>query len=261
MRSVVRESHDTVTLRIDTTKAPALLAYRPGQFNMLYAFGVGDVPISIAGTTPRGLLLHTIRDAGTTTRILAGLRRGGTVGVRGPYGSAWPLEEAAGGDVLLVAGGLGLAPLRPALLHLLRHRRQYRRLILLYGSRTPADLLYRRELASWAEEAEVLVTVDWAGIDWDGHVGVVPALLDRLVLDPPRTTVLLCGPEPMMRFTVRDLRLRGIPDEAIHVSMERNMVCGIGFCGHCQLGPAFVCKDGPVLRLDRIAFLFEKREI
>jgi NAD(P)H-flavin reductase len=260
---VSRETHDTVTLRFDAPPG-AGFRFRPGQFNMLYVFGVGEVAISMSGDAAQPeRLLHTIRAVGTVTNAIAALKRGSSLGVRGPFGSGWPLDEARDRDVLIVAGGLGLAPLRPAIYHLVHNRKDYRRVAILYGARTPEDLLYRKELARWRGLFDVVVevTVDRATPSWLGPVGVVPALIAKLELDSSRAVALLCGPEVMMRFAVRDLERRGIAHERIYVSMERSMRCGVGFCGHCQYGPSFICKDGPVLRYDRIANLLHRREI
>ena len=265
---VRRETYDTFTLELTPVHEEGSLsyapAYAPGQFTMLYVFGVGEVPISISGdpTQPQ-ILVQTIRAVGTVTQALRKLRRGDVVGVRGPYGSAWPVQEALGSDVVIVAGGLGLAPLRPALYTLLTHRAQYGAIALIYGARTPHDLLYVRELQRWRSrfDMSVEVTVDSATADWAGHVGVVTALIPRIQFDPFSTTALVCGPEIMMRFTVQELLNRDLTSEQIFVSLERNMKCAVGFCGHCQFGPHFVCKDGPVFRYDRIQPMFGKREI
>jgi NAD(P)H-flavin reductase len=192
--------------------------------------------------------VHTIRAAGAVTRALCALRPGDVVGVRGPYGTVWPVEEARGRDVVVVAGGIGLPPLRPVLDAVLAERDAFGRLVLLYGARTPADLLYRRELARWSERGDLSVqlTVDSAGSGWRGRVGVVPQLVPHAEFDPANAVAMIVGPEIMMRYTAQALLARGLPPERIHVSMERTMRCGIGLCGHCQLGPTLVCRDGPV---------------
>jgi NAD(P)H-flavin reductase len=256
---VRRETSDVFTLQLDTPR----FAFEPGQFNMLYLFGVGEVAISICSDPAEGPLEHTIRAVGTVTRAMARLAKGGTVGVRGPYGSAWPVREAEGGDLLVVAGGVGLPPLRPVILRALRHRDRFRRVFVLYGARSPVDLVYAREIRRWEAREPGLVRciVDHADRKWRGRVGVVPELVDEVPFDPAHTVAMLCGPEVMMRFTVRALAARGLPLERIHVSMERNMKCAIGLCGHCQYVNSFVCKDGPVMRYDRIAWLFDRREI
>lgn len=264
VQRVRRETHDTFTLELIAVNEHDRFCYAAGQFTMLYVFGVGEVPISISGdpAEPR-MLVQTIRAVGTVTQALRKLRRGDIVGVRGPYGSAWPVEEAVGSDVVIVAGGLGLAPLRPALYSILSRRAAYGTVALIYGARTPQDLLYSRELKRWRSRfgLSVEVTVDSAAADWGGHVGVVTGLIPRVQFDPFSTTALVCGPELMMRFTVQELLKRDLTSEQIFVSVERNMKCAIGFCGHCQFGPHFVCKDGPVFCYDRIQAVFGKREI
>jgi NAD(P)H-flavin reductase len=244
-----RETADTWTLELAPVNAGEPLAFAPGQFTMVYAFGAGEVPISISGDPARGdRLVHTVRDVGATTRAVCSVRRGGVLGIRGPYGTAWPLADAEGGDVVVAAGGIGLAPLRGALLRLLARRDAYRRVVLLYGSRSRGELLYRAELERWRarSDLDVLVTVDRADEHWHGPVGVVTTLLERADFDPATTTAFVCGPEVMMRFTAAGLLRAGVPAPQIHLSMERNMKCALGHCGRCQLGPVFVCGDGPV---------------
>jgi NAD(P)H-flavin reductase len=250
------ETADTFTLTLEPPPGrPGLAAFRPGQFNMLYAFGVGEAAISTSGDPARtDCVVHTVRAVGSLTRALQRLGPGDEVGLRGPYGSAWPLEEARGHDVVLVSGGIGLAPLRPALYHLLRHRPDYGRVVLLHGSRTPADLLFGDELQAWQSrpDLQVLATVDRGDPGWDGPVGVVTTLMARAKFDPGRAFGLTCGPEVMMHFVLREFERLGVPAGRLYVSLERNMQCAVGVCGHCQLGPAFVCMDGPVFRADRI---------
>lgn len=240
--------------------APAFL---PGQFNMLYAYGIGEVPVSISSDPASGPLLHTIRAVGSVTRPMAVLPVGEVIGLRGPYGSAWPLAVAQGGDLVIVAGGLGLAPLRPAILGALARRAQFGRLCLLYGTRSPADVLFADQLAAWRArgDLELRVTVDRAPPSWAGEVGVVTRLIARAGFDPAHTTALICGPEMMMRFAGEALLQRGVPAPHIHLSLERNMKCAVGYCGHCQLGPHFVCRDGPVLAWPRLAGLLEVAEL
>lgn len=264
VRSLRRETADTWTVSLDVSGRPGGFPFRPGQFNMLYVFGVGEVAISICGDPSRpGELLHTVRDVGAVTHALRGVGRGGTLGVRGPYGRPWPLEAARGQDVVVIAGGLGLPPLRPAILHMLRHRSEYGRIWVLVGARTPEALPFRREVARWQRDSRlrVLVTVDQASPGWTEHVGVVPALLRDVEVDPARTVALICGPEVMMRFTVRELERLGVSGSRIHLSMERNMKCAVAFCGHCQLVPYFVCKDGPVLSYAQLRPFLTIREV
>lgn len=250
-----RETPDTFTLELVPAEVACLFGFVPGQFNMLYVFGIGEVPISICGDPARPeSLFHTIRDVGTVTSAIGALRRGATVGVRGPFGKGWPLVAAEGKDVLIIAGGIGLAPLRGALWHILANRPRYRNVTLLYGARSPADIIYRRELERFARRSalNVGITVDRADRDWQGKIGVVTALIARANFDPTNTIAMICGPEVMMRFTARELLARGVPEPHIHLSMERNMKCAIGFCGHCQFGPDFICKDGPIFRYDHL---------
>ncbi len=259
-----RELHDTFTLELTPGPGMAPIVYRPGQFNMLYAMGVGEAPISISGDPAQtGQLIHTIRSVGAVTEALGRLRSGDALGLRGPYGRPWPVEAAAGNDVLIIAGGIGLAPLRPAIYCLLAERHRYGRVALLYGARSPREILYRRQLERWRArfDIEVEVTVDRAAPEWRGSVGVVTTLLPRVQFDPDHTTVMICGPEVMMRHVARDLIQRGVAEEQIHLSMERNMKCAIGFCGHCQYGPKFICRDGPVFDFHSIGGLFGVREI
>lgn len=260
IRRVQRETHDTFSLEIDVSPAPDL---RPGQFAMLYAFGVGEVPISYSAESARGgVVVHTTRDVGPVTRALGKLRRGASVGCRGPYGRPWPIAEASGQDVVLVAGGIGLAPLRAAVQEIARRRHEFGRVALLYGARSPAEVLFARDLERWrgVADIDVLVTVDAGTRTWKGNVGVVTGLVPRAAVDPGSTIALVCGPEVMMRFTAEALRARGIPAASIWVSLERNMKCAVGWCGHCQLGASFVCKDGPVFSWDVAAGLLAVRE-
>jgi len=258
------ETHDTFTLELEPADGPREFRFAPGQFNMLYVYGFGEVPISISGDPAEpGVLVHTVRTVGTVTRALERLKRGGLVGVRGPFGTSWPVAEAQNQDLVIVAGGIGLAPLRPVMVQALVGRERFGKIVLLYGARTPDDLLYVRELEQWRSrlDLEILVTVDRALGAWQGNVGVVTTLFPRASFDPFHALALVCGPEVMMRFATLELAKRGTPAEKTYLSMERNMKCGIGLCGHCQIGPTFVCKEGPVYRFDRVKALFGKREL
>ncbi|MER6735883.1 FAD/NAD(P)-binding protein [Streptomyces puniciscabiei] len=236
--------------------------FAPGQFAMIYAFGAGEVPVSASALQGRhGGLVHTVRAVGAVSAALCRLRPGDSVGLSGPYGAGWDLEAAAGHDVLIVAGGIGLAPLRPVVHAVLDRQAAYGPLAVLVGARTPADLVYRDEIESWRGQARVAVTVDRPAPGWQGAVGVVTTLLDRLELRPERTCALVCGPEVMMRHTARDLVARGLAPHRIQVSLERNMHCATGHCGHCQLGPLLLCRDGPVVGYDRVAHLLLVREL
>lgn len=252
----------TYTLEFTDPAVRAAYRFRPGQFNMLYLPGIGESAISISSDPAEPTQLrHTVRVVGNVTQAIAGLKTGKVIGVRGPYGSPWPVDRVTGKDVMVVAGGIGLAPLRPVLYHFLRHRSDYGRIQVLYGARAPADLLYLEDYDTWrARDIEVVVTVDRADETWKGRVGVVPILFYSLRPDPRRTAIFTCGPEIMMRFVIYEALARRIPKESIYVSLERNMKCAIAFCGRCQYGPAFLCKDGPVLSFDRIEPFFGVEE-
>lgn len=255
------ETRDTVTLWLRPVDQP-IPEYRPGQFTMLYAPGIGEVPISISGTGPDFALVQTVRAVGAVTRALCSCAPGQVIGVRGPYGTDWDVASAAGDDLLIVAGGIGLAPLRGALVWALGHRERYRRVVLLAGARSPAELVFARELGGWRRDgAEVAVTVDQAAAGWTGDVGVVTQLIGRADIDSARTTALICGPEVMMRITARELRALGVPAARIRVSVERNMRCGVAECGHCQLGPLLLCRDGPVIGYEVAMPLLAIREL
>jgi NAD(P)H-flavin reductase len=261
VRSRRQETADTWTLELEGT---APLEFEPGQFTMLGAAGCGEVPISISGDPgdPRRLV-HTVRAVGAATEAICAAVPGRVLGVRGPFGRPWPVDAVEGADVVVVAGGIGLAPLRPAVLYALAHRDAYASVCLLVGARTPGDLLYTPELERWRGrfDVEVGVTVDSAETDWHGRVGVVTRLIPGAAFDPAAATALVVGPELMMRFTVAALLERGVAKERIHVSLERNMRCGVGHCGHCQLGPMLICRDGPVFPYDAVEPLLEVREL
>jgi anaerobic sulfite reductase subunit B len=254
-----QETYDTWTLELEPVTGPPV-EIAPGQFAMLYTFGVGEVPISSSGEPGAGLV-HTVRAVGAVTEALCRSSPGAVLGVRGPFGNAWPVEAAAGGDAVVVAGGIGLAPLRSVLYHLRDRRRDYGAAVLLYGSRTPADLVYSGEFEAWRESIDVDVTVDAADDSWGGKVGVVPKLIGSAEFDPASAHAFVCGPEIMMRFAAEALLERGMPPERIHLSMERNMKCGVGHCGHCQLGPTLICRDGPVYSYAEIAPLMSVRQL
>jgi NAD(P)H-flavin reductase len=264
VRAVRRETADTVTLGLVPQDGGPPLRFLPGQFNMLLVPGVGEAAISISGDPARpALLRHTVRAVGGVTGQLARLAPGDYVGVRGPLGVPWPVDALAGRDVIVMAGGIGLAPLRPVLCHLVRHRARYGRVALLYGARTPADVLFQRDLDHLRQrgDVQVEVTVDRADAGWRGDIGLVTRLLARVAMEPARAAALVCGPEIMMRSAERELVRLGVPDSAIYITMERHMKCGVGLCGRCQLGPFFICKDGPVFDYARIKDAFEKREL
>lgn len=260
---VRRDLSDTFTMELASVDGEPC-RFIPGQFNMLYCFGVGDVPISISGDPGRPeVLVHTTRVVGAVTEAIGALKPGDTIGVRGPFGTPWPIEEAKGEDVVFIAGGIGLAPLRPAILQVLAERQRYGNVLVLYGARTPQDILYRSELQRWRSrfDVSVHVTVDRATGRWNGKIGVVTKLIKGGGFDHHNAVALICGPEVMMRFSIAALQERGLSNQRIFVSMERNMKCAIGQCGHCQFGPNFPCKDGPVFSFDRIEAIFPIPEL
>ncbi len=259
---VRKELNDTFTLDLDVPEG-ALFRFLPGQFNMLYVFGVGEVPISISGDPARpNVLTHTTRAVGTVTNAMWKMKAGQEIGVRGPFGSAWPVEAAAGRDVVIVAGGIGLAPLRPLIYSVMAERARYGKVLILYGARTPEDILFDAEVREWRGrfDMQVDVTVDRATGQWAGPVGVVTKLVNRGGFDARNTTAYVCGPEVMMRFAAEALVRKGVHRDAVWLSMERNMKCAVGFCGHCQWGGRFVCKDGPVFNYAAIADLLTLAE-
>ncbi|HXY36413.1 MAG TPA: FAD/NAD(P)-binding protein [Planctomycetaceae bacterium] len=244
----------TYELELENAEVRRRFAFRSGQFNMLYLPGIGEAAISISSDPDdNDSLLHTVRAVGNVTRALARLDVGDQIMLRGPFGSHWPADEAVGRDLVIAAGGLGLAPLRPVIYEVVRHRDRYRRVTILYGARTPADLLYAHEYEAWRGAGlDVRTTVDLGNDQWKGRIGVVTTLLDSLTLDPSETRLFTCGPEIMMRFVIYAALDRKLSREHIFLSMERNMNCAVGLCGHCQFGPVFVCKEGPVFRYDRM---------
>ena len=244
--NIIPETPDTKTFYF---KPKAKLEEpKPGQFTEIYIPGVGEAPVSISGIEPDGVIVQTVRSIGTLTEYLFKLGRGDLIGIRGPYGKGWPIEKLKDKDVLIVGGGIGLAPLRPVIREVERNRRDYGRLSILYGARNPSLLLYRYEFDEYRRipNAELLLTVDRADETWTGNVGVVTQLIPKASVDPRNAIALVCGPEIMMRFTVKALEKQGFKGNQIYLSLERRMKCGIGLCGHCQVGPYFVCRNGPV---------------
>lgn len=257
------EAENVVTLCLEPeTGGPWQSA--PGQFNMLYAFGVGEVPVSVSQcASDNEPIWHTVRAVGPVSAALCRLQVGSTLGMRGPFGNAWPLDVAEKKDVLVVAGGLGLAPMRPVIQHLLTRREFYGRVVVLYGCRSREAIIFDEDLAAWAQndDLELLVTVDRADQAWGGRVGAITTLIDSQTFDPQSVLAMVCGPSLMMRFVVAALTGASCPESSIFVSMERNMKCAIGQCGRCQYGPHFVCRDGPIFRYDKIGSLFRIADI
>lgn len=262
--SVQPEITDVATLGVKLLDPGAQARYRflPGQFNMVYVPGFGEAAISISSDTEEhGSIGHTVRFVGNVTRELSRLRPGDRLGLRGPFGTAWPIDRLKGRDIFIACGGIGLPPLRPVLYHILRHRSEFGKVTLLYGARTPAELMYTGEYDRWRDAAiELEVTVDRADADWAGRVGVVPMWFYQFRIDPRNTIVLTCGPEIMIRFVIFEALARRISPDNVFVSLERNMKCGQGSCGHCQIGPYFICRDGPVFPFSRLQGFFNVEE-
>jgi NAD(P)H-flavin reductase len=252
----------TYWLRFKDPAVQAAYSFLPGQFNMVYLPGLGEAAISVSSDSEdRSVIGHTIRFVGNVTRAVSRLKVGDQLSLRGPFGTPWPMQEMEGHDVIISGGGIGLAPLRPAIYSIINHREKFGKVYLLYGARTPGDLLYPSEYESWqAAGIQVQVTVDRADENWQGQVGVVPMLFYRFRMDAPNSIVLTCGPEIMIRYVVYEGLARRVPAEHIYVSLERNMKCGQGSCGHCQLGPYFICKDGPVFSFDKLQSFFNVEE-
>ena len=263
VRAVRHETEDTATLILEARDGSPFV-FEPGQFTMVGRPGLAEVPISISGDPAApDVLQHTVRAVGDASAGLVRSAPGDVVLVRGPYGTGWGSEEGVGRDVVIVAGGIGLAPLRPLVLDVLANRALYHHVCLVYGCRTPDQMLFRDELAQWRSrfDFDVLVTVDAASADWRGHVGVVTTLLPAIDIDPSSTVAFVCGPEVMMRLTADALCDLGIAPNRVRLSMERNMKCGVGLCGHCQLRELFACIDGPVFEYDRLRPLLTMAEV
>lgn len=263
VEKIRKETYDTVTLVLKGSQSGEF-KFTPGQFNMVYTFGIGEIPVSISGDASDSKnLVHTIRAVGGVTTALLKMKKSEVLGIRGPFGKGWPIDQAKGRDLLIVAGGIGLAPIRPVIYEALARRKKFGRIIVLYGTRTPEDILFRKEVEKWRGrlDMEVLVTVDRSTGAWKGHVGVVTTLLKRVSINPENTVAMICGPEIMMRYSVQELMEIGMNPKNVFLSMERNMQCGFGLCGHCQWGPFFVCKDGPVFCYEDIQSWLTRREL
>jgi NAD(P)H-flavin reductase len=263
IKHVKKEVPGVFTWRLETVDG-APFHFKPGQFNMIYAFGVGEVPISISGNWRRPReLVHTIRAVGAVTETMQRLEAGAIVGIRGPFGRPWPIEPILGSDVIFVTGTVGLAPLRPLILEVLHRRNEFGRVVICYGSRGVDDILYKEDLQRWRGrfDTNVHVTVHSAPSGYRGRVGSVAAAVRIARIDGPSTQAFVCRSEAMTRPAVEALAERGVTTDRIWVTLERSMKCGIGFCGHCQFGGTFMCKDGPVYNFGEIEHLFNVREL
>jgi len=269
LAEIVEKRHEakniyTYRLRFSAEEDQRDYSFKPGQFNMLYIYGVGEIPISISGDpSDKEGIDHIIRVVGTVSRAMEACEVGDSLGIRGPFGSEWPLEEAKGKDVLIVTGGLGCAPVMGAIHYILNRRKEFGALKILHGIKAPKDLIYRQKIEEWKQfpDTEVHLTSDESDKDWKFHIGVVTNLMEKINVDPANTIVMMCGPEIMMKFSIKEFKKRNIPAEQIYLSMERNMKCAMGFCGHCQYGPHFICRDGPILRYDQVQGIFPIKEV
>jgi len=263
VHGVRTETADTFTFLFDLGERQSPADFMPGQFNMLYVFGVGEVPISVASFREEKLLMHTVRSVGTVTNLLTKLSVGENIGIRGPFGRGWPIAEAEGKQLLVIAGGLGLPPLRPVIEEGISKPGRFAGVKILYGARTPVDLIYTHEYSRWqaANGCDLLLTVDRGDRDWRGNVGVVTTLFAKAGIDPGRAIAFICGPELMLKFSIQELVKMGVPAERIFISLERNMSCASGTCGHCQLGPFFICRDGPVFSYPKVRDFFPREGV
>lgn len=262
VKTIIHDTADVFTLTLTSKEDGKEMPFLPGQFNMLYHFGFGEVAISISGDPAKqDALVHTIRAVGSVTKSMQELKAGDEIGIRGPFGSKWPLLKKHC-DVLVIAGGIGLAPLRPALFDLAAHKNQYRDITLLYGARNPEEIIFKKDLESWKKQGiKVETTVDYADVNWQGQVGVVTSLIKKNIKDPKNTLVFICGPEIMIKFAVHELLGVKAEENLIFMSLERNMQCAVGFCGRCQYGPYFLCKDGPVFSYAQLQHFLMIKEL
>ena len=250
----IQETPTVMTLRLRMEGSSSPFLFRPGQFNMVGVFGVGEIPLSIV-SDPLDIesIDHTVRIVGRVTEALARKRPGDRLTVRGPFGNGWPLEESRGRDLVLISGGLGCAPLVSVVNYIVRRRESFGRLTVIHGVKNPQDLFWKDRFSRLNElsRTRAYLTSDVGGADWEGWVGPVTDLIDHVPFSAT-TSAKICGPEPMMLGAIKKLVAQGVPEEDLWISMERNMQCAAGFCGHCQLGGTFICQDGPVFRYSRI---------
>ncbi|KTD61764.1 FAD/NAD(P)-binding protein [Legionella spiritensis] len=248
--------------RFTESKHHEYFSFHPGQFNMLYLYGVGEVAISISSDPDeKTYLRHTIRAVGRVTKALQTIKKGDQLGLRGPFGQGWPVHQAQGKDVVIVTGGLGCAPTVSVINYILARRQKYGTLTLLQGVKHSEDFIFRKQYALWQQspDTHVHIAADQAGPRWPWGIGYVTDMIQSITIDSSKTIAMLCGPEMMMYAAVKALVQKGMAEDNIYLSMERNMACGLGHCGHCQYGGLFVCKDGPVFAYPKIKALFSEK--
>ena len=260
----IQEGPNLFTLRMKFTDPDIqdVYEFEPGQFNMLYLYGVGDVPISIVNDPLDSHIIdHTIRVVGRVTRGIDKLKAGDRIGLRGPYGRGWPMQQSKGKDIVIVTGGLGCAPVVSVINYIEQRREEYGRLNIVQGVKHTADLIWQDRYDKWRQlpNTRVMLAADVGEALWPWHVGPVTSLFDQLMFNPDNVAVMMCGPEGMMRVVCRHMLDKGVPDSQLFLSMERNMQCAIGHCGHCQYGSKFICKDGPVFSYDEVRKLFQTK--
>lgn len=253
VQSITHEASDIFTITLTPKEKGKKIGFLPGQFNMVYHFGYGEIPLSVSGDSAKqDVLVHTIRAVGPVSQSLQKVKPGDELGVRGPLGTPWPLVKKDC-DVLVIAGGLGIAPLRPALLELIAHKSQFRDITLLYGTKKPDEMIFHKDLESWRKQGmKIEMTVDKPDETWKDHVGVITPLVKPNIKEPKNTLVFMCGPEIMFKFVAKELLEAQVDAQNIFLSLERNMQCGVGVCGRCQLGPYFICKDGAVFSYPQV---------
>jgi len=265
IRKIKKETRDvfTLTLWIKDRVVRKNYKFTPGQFNMLSVPGIGECAISISSASWREHIKHTIRVAGDVTTALSSLKVGQTIGLRGPFGRGWPMERLKGKDIIIIAGGIGIAPFRSLIRQIISEKDAEAGCFVLYGAKSPKDIVYRNELPLWSEIINLSVTVDKADPEehWAGDIGLVTNLLKKIEITPERTLALICGPEIMMKASLGELISKGIPEGSIYLSLERHMNCAMGICGHCMLGPKYVCRDGPVFPYPEIQRFFSTPEV
>lgn len=258
---IKKETKDTFTIELDT---PNKFEFKAGQFNMLYLFGVGEVAISISGDpSKREKLVHTIRNVGSVTNRISNLKKNDVLGVRGPFGSSWQIENFQNKDILIIAGGLGLAPVRPIIYYILNNRNSFNKVTILYGTKNPNEIIFKNELHKWKSsfDIDLQIIVDNPDSNWKGNTGLITTLIKNLNFVPDNTIAMICGPEIMMKVSSIEVQNKGLNPQNIYLSMERNMKCAIGLCGHCQYGSKFICKDGPVFSYLEIKHLLDIWEL